>query len=422
RLPLATLRLLAVRKPAGAVEALLAFLPLAKDEVWEEEVRKSLVVLARRDGKLDAALRRALADARPKVRAIAAEALIAGGGSEGRAAVRKLLREDKPAVRLRAALALARAGQREGVAALIDLLPLLSAEECGVAEEALYQLAGDTAPQGPEGAESNDKKKRRDAWAAWWKVNTNRVELARLCGRSSLGYTLICDHTNNLVFEIDRQGKKRWTIGGLQSPLDAVVLPGNRVLIAEYSGGRVTERDLKGNILWQKQIANPVNVQRLPNGHTFIASHHGSIVEVDREGKDVYSIGNAPDVQAAYRWHGGSIVCLTADGQCRLYDTTGKQLKEFAAGQGQSKADLDVRPNGHILVSCWANGKVVEFDREGRLVLELNARGVGAAGQALNGHILVPVCQQSRVYEMDRAGKIVWEYKGTGTFHRARRR
>lgn len=58
---------------------------------------------------------------------VAVEALIAGGGSEGRAAVRRLLQEDAPFVRLRAALALGRAGEREGVSVLIDLLPLLTA-------------------------------------------------------------------------------------------------------------------------------------------------------------------------------------------------------------------------------------------------------------------------------------------------------
>src|SRR5581483_2811646 len=81
RLPVGALRLLAVRKPAGAVEALLAYLPFAEDEEREEEVRKSLIVLALRDGHLDPALLRGLKDAEAKVRAVAAEALIEGGGS-----------------------------------------------------------------------------------------------------------------------------------------------------------------------------------------------------------------------------------------------------------------------------------------------------------------------------------------------------
>jgi HEAT repeat protein len=319
RLPVAALRLLAVRKPAGAVEALLAYLPFADDEDREEEVRKSLMVLAQRDGQLDPALRRALADAQPKVRAVVAEALIAGGGTEGRAAIRKVLLEDVPSVRLRTALALARAGEREGVTVLIDVLALLSAEEYNRAEDALYQLAGDTAPTVPDGASGDDKKKRREVWAAWWKLNASRVDLGRMSDHSLLGYTLICDTGANRVYEIDRQGKKRWAIDNVQNPIDAVILPGNRVLIAEYGAGRVTERDFQGRIVWQRGAPGPVKVQRLPNGHTFIASQKWPIVEVDRDGKEVYTIPNGGFL-AACRSRQGNIVCVNNQNCQILHD------------------------------------------------------------------------------------------------------
>lgn len=426
RLPLAALRLLAVRKPAGAVEALLAYLPFAEDEIREEEVRQSLVVLARHDGQLDAALRRGLADAQPKVRIVAAEALIAGGGAEGRAAVRKLLKEDTPSVRLRVALALARAGEREGVSVLIDLLSLLSTKECGEAEEALSQLAGDTTPQMPEGAEADNKKKRREVWAAWWKVNANRVDLGRMSEHALLGYTLICDNGQNRVYEIDRHGKQRWAIDNVLNPLDAVVLPGNRVLIAENQANRVTERDFKGNILWQKKIAGPANVQRLPNGHTFIAGHNGSIVEVDRSGKEIYSIPKVSgNVLGAYRSRRGDIVCLTMDGRCLVLDTTGKVLKELASGYqnaGGSAGNVDMRPNGHLLIARTGDGnQVTELDGGGKIVKEWKVEQALTASPLPNGHLLTVGGKARGIYELDRAGKIVWQHKGGGSF-RARRR
>lgn len=428
RLPVAALHLLAVRKPVGAVEALLVYLPFAEDADREEEVCKSLAVLARRDGKLDSALRLALGNEHPKVRAFAAQALIEGGGSEGRAAVRKLLAEDRPSVRLRAALALARVGERQGVAVLIDLLPFLSTEECDQAEETLYQLAGDSTPEMPQGDESDAKTKHRDAWISWWKINNSRVNLSRLRGPTLLDYTVICDNFGGRVFEIDRRGKQRWSIGGLRNPIDAVVLPGNRVLIADSVADCVTERDFQGRILWQKQIASPVNAQRLPNGNTFIASPNGPIVEVNREGKEMYRIPKVHGgLLAAYRRPGGDIVCTTADGQCRLLDTRGNQLKSFAAGHGRaSMGKLDVATNGHILITRDASGKVldkvVEFDRDGKSVREFNAAVIGCASLTSNGHLLVPNYQNQRIVEMDRAGKIVWEYKGKGHFIRARRR
>jgi HEAT repeat protein len=419
RLPLAALRLLALRKPPASIEALLAYLPFADDAMREEEVRKALVTLAARNGKPDAALQRALADASPKVRAVAAEVLIEGGSIEGRTAVRQLLAGDVPSVRLRAALALTRAGEREGISVLIDLLPLLSADESGQAEDVLYPLADDAAAEMPE-----DAKKRSAVWAAWWKANARRIEPSRLRAAPWLDYTVICDNFNNRVFEIDRRGRQRWAIDNVGNPLDAVVLTGQRVLIAETRANRVTERDFHGKILWQKPIVSPVNVQRLSNGHTFIATSHNAIVEVNGEGKEIYSLHNIPgSVMAARRARDGRIVCLTADGQCRILDESGRQLKKFAAGhEGNSIGGIDLRPNGHILIACNEGGKVVEFDEEGRQLRSMDAPGIVTASHLPNGRLLAAMRNPRHIYELDGSGNIVWEYKGAGNNYRARRR
>jgi HEAT repeat protein len=425
RLPAAALSMLAVRKPEGAAEALLAYLPFAEEEERSDDVKKCLLVLALREGKLNAALVRALGDEQPQVRAVAAEALARGGGRAGRAAVRKLLDDDAATVRLRVALALARAGDKDGVPVLIDLLAVLPDEQVSQAEEALHQLAVDSAPETPLGTEAAEKKKCRDAWAAWWKINAKRVEMSRLSEQPSLGYTLICHYARNRVFEVDRHGKERWAIENLGNPIDAVVLPGGHVLIAEFNKNRVTERDFKGNILWQKQVQTPINVQRLPNGHTVIASNQDFIVEVDRTGKEIYTINNVPGgVLAAYRSCKGDIVCLTNVGQCLLFDTTGKQLKSFAVGHdARCWGGLDVLSNGHILIPIPGRNKVVEFDRSGKSIREIPAADATMATQLSNGHILAAIRNTGHVFEVDRAGKIVWEHKaGPGEVFRVRRR
>jgi DNA-binding beta-propeller fold protein YncE len=326
-------------------------------------------------------------------------------------------------VRMRVALALALARDKDGVPVLIDLLPVLPGEHVGQVEDTLYQLAGDTAPEVSLGTEAADKKKCRDAWAAWWKVNAGRVDLARLTSHPLLGFTVICDIGNGRVYEVDRAGKERWSITGLNTPSDAVVLPGNRVLISEYQVNRVSERDFKGNILWQKGLNdNPINVQRLPNGNTFIATD-SYVVEVDRSGKELYTLRNVPMFHAAYRMRNGPIVCLTPNNQCVLMDTTGKTLASFASNHGNHNlAGLDVLPNGHILVTQMNQGKVVEFDSTGKSLAEVSAPGVRTATGLPNGHVLAASQGNQRVFEVDRSGKIVWEVKGAGPVLRARRR
>jgi HEAT repeat protein len=422
-LPVAALRLLALRKPPGSVGALLAYLPFAEDDNRSLEVQKSLTALAIQKGKLDGELLKALGDPQPRIRATAAEALISGAGADGRAAVRKMLADDAALVRMRVALAMAMAREREGVPVLIDLLTVLPADQVGQVEEALFQLAGDTAPEVSLGTEAADKKKCRDAWLAWWKLNAKRVDLARLTSHPTLGFTVISDIGNNRVFEVDRNGKERWSLTGLGGPCDAVVLPGNHVLISEYHPRRVTERDLKNNIVWQKGLNdNPINVQRLPNGNTFIATD-SYVVEVDKTGKELYTINSMPMVHAAYRMRNGPIVCLIPGNQCVLMDTTGKTLSSFNSNHGNTNlAGLDVLSNGHILITQTHRGKVVEFDKSGKVLLELDAPGARTATGLPNGHVLVTSQSNQRVYELDRAGKTVWEHKAAGPVIRARRR
>src|SRR5262249_22539378 len=154
------------------------------------------------------------------------------------------------------------------------------------------------------------KKKYTDAWAAWWKEDGPKIDLTKLdATRTHLGLTLIVEVNNNnnvgRVVEVGRDGKERWHIDGLQYPVDAWVVAGGRVLVAEYNGRKVTERDEKGKIVWEKSgyPGQTVNVQRLPNGNTFIASD-AQLLEVDRTGKEVYQF-NPGGVTAAYKSRSG---------------------------------------------------------------------------------------------------------------------
>jgi HEAT repeat protein len=426
QLPLAVPRLLAVRKPPGAVEALLAYLANAKGDQRAEEARQALGRLALCDGSPNPALMRARSDTRPAWRIAAAEALAAGGGRKGRIAARKLLGDKAPGVRLHVALGLARAGEREAVLVLINLLAVLPVEETWQIEDVLFVLAGDAPPQVSAGDKPDERKKRRDVWAAWWKANADRVNLAWLNDPPLLGYTLVCDTSGrNRVFEIDRKGKQRWAIENVVDPVDVVVLRGQRVLIAEWGADRITERNLQGKVLWEKKVRQPCNVQRLANGNTWIALEGGAILEVDRAGKEVMTIPSVPGgVRAARRSRRGDIFCLTQNEQCLLLDATGKQLASFATtGHGKnSQGCIDLLANGHVLITCSTIGKVMEFDRQGKKRFEWDVPGVLTASALPNGHILAACQRMHRVCEMDRAGKIVWEYKNAGNPHRARRR
>ncbi len=137
----AAARLLAERRPEGAAEALLGFVPSAEDQGVVDEVARALAAVGFRDGKPLPALTEALADKSAPRRAVAAEALCRAGGADQRPAVRKLLEDPDANVRLRVALSLFDAREKDAIPVLIALLTELPRDQVWRAEDPLYQAA-----------------------------------------------------------------------------------------------------------------------------------------------------------------------------------------------------------------------------------------------------------------------------------------
>ena len=382
--------------------------------------------MALRDGKPEPALLEAIQD-KSALRRVAAGEALARRGKGLRPAVRKLLKDADNTVRLRIAVALVTACDKESVPALIDLITDLPADRAGEVQAVLYQLAGDKAPEMASSDSEEGRKKNRDAWVAWWRDNGDKADFAKLDSKERfLGYTLLIHHGNNRMVELGPDNKPRWTMEGLANPIDAVVLPGNRVLVAEFSASKVTERDFSGKVLWEKNglPGNPVNVQRLRNGNTFIVLNNG-LLEVDRTGKAVYTINNfGGGIVAACKARDGNIWCLVNEGRCVRIDTSGKELKSIPLnnGGGFGIAGIDLLPNGGVLIAQPNANRVIELDAEGKIAWEAEAPQVMTATRLPNGNVLAASYNALRVFEIDRKGKVVWEYKDTHNPWRARRR
>jgi hypothetical protein len=423
--PAAAVRLLGRRKPPGTAEVLLAYLPFADSEAVAEEVRKALTAVAVRDGKPDPALLAALSDKSGLRRGAAAEAFCRAGALEPREAIRKLLQDPEAEVRLQVGIALAALKEKEALPVLIDLLGQLPREQSWQAEDILLRLAGDKAPEAPLGADAPSRENSRKAWADWWRDNGAAVDLARLDKPTSLGYTLILLLDAGRVVELDRQKKPRWQIDGLQFPLDVQLLSGNRVLVAEHGANRVTERDLKGKIIWERPVDAPIVAQRLPNGNTFIASN-GQLLEVTQAGKEVfaYTPPGGEYIMKAQKLRNGDIACVFSGPGCRFVrmDATGKEIKSFAVNVATSGGRIDVLSNGHVVVPEHRANRLVEYDGEGKAFWEAPVDQPIAAVRLPNGHTLVTSMNQLRAIELDAKGKEVWEYKADTRVTRAFRR
>lgn len=423
--------LLAKRQPAQAAEVLLAYVPFATEEHVLDAVQFALNKLAGADAKAsaeDSPFVKALKDPAPVKRGAAGEALVRGQGQKVKDLVEHLLGDETPQVRAQVSAALVEARDKGAMPILIQTLAALPRDEAWPVEDLLLRLAGETAP----GVYLDGKTapaKVVAAWNTWWAKHEATVDLATLVEAPQMqGYTLITQMVagpglNGRVLELKPDKSLHWKFEGVRYPVDAQVVGKNRVLVAEYYNSRVTERDFQGKILWEKQISMPLGVQRLPNGHTFIATRRQLLI-VDRAGKEVFTYF-APNISiAAAHWlRDGKIVFVTAAAQLKIIDLSGKEVASFACGQLYTMgANIDPLPGGRFLVPLYRENRVVEYDRNGQVKWQAQVQYPTSAVRLPNGNTLVVSLTGQRVIEINRDGKEVWSHQCDGRPWRARRR
>lgn len=181
----AAARLLALRRPEGAAAVVLDFLPLADDEILEDELVNTLAIVGLHKGKADPVLVKAVKDAAPAKRSAAARVLGGSTDAQHRLAVRPLLADADARVRLRAALALAKMQDGEAIPVLIDMLAESPPAQCQPMEAVLMELAGPWAPTVTLLQDDDISRRiRRGVWAAWWSCTDGPALLAEFRKRT----------------------------------------------------------------------------------------------------------------------------------------------------------------------------------------------------------------------------------------------
>jgi HEAT repeat protein len=419
-LPASAVRLLGIRQPAGAVEVLLGYLPFVDSESVADDVRDVLTKVALVGGKVDKALTGALTDRIPARRAAAGQAVILGGACDGHAkAIQQLLQDPDVMVRWRVATALVMNKDKDAIPVLIDLLPEIARYQAWQIEDILYRVAERKSPPSVSlGNDDASRQKCRDAWRDWWKEHGTSVDLAvlrqspRLLGRTTM---VLLDVGKVIEVEGD---SLRWQIDNLEFPLDIQVLGDDRILVAEYYGNKVTERDFKGQILWKYEVPEPQMAQRLPNGNTFIASKY-SLLEVDPKGTKVLLKNLSPandGIMKCAKCRNGDIVCIFENGRVVRMDSSGsKELSSFRVDIGKALfgGRIEVLPTGGVLIPHHLENKVVEYDSAGKSVWSVKVDQPIVATRLRNGNTLVTSMGESRAVEFDRYGNEVWQYQRT---------
>ncbi|MBI3408863.1 MAG: HEAT repeat domain-containing protein [Planctomycetes bacterium] len=430
---IATARLIAKHQPEGSGQTLLEFVPFGGESRLLEEVQLALNAVALKDGKIDPAFLTALTDKLAAKRAAAGEAIIRAGGKEHKKTVEPLLEDEAPAVRLAVALALVDAQDKRAVKTLIDLLPEAPPERVWQVEDMLHKIAADKAPEIWVGAKTSAKMVRT-AWTAWWQTNQQTVNLAKLSEPPKYrGFILVTAsdaeavkaRRGSKVIEVKPSKQVGWHFDYIRNLTDGQYLNKERALVAE--GRKVTERDMKTNIFWEKECEDQiVACQRLPGGDTFIATRR-ELLLVDPIGKAVFKHKEQKDLDAddedqaqqlvpiigAGRARDGQMVFINQNGQCTWLDSEGFKLRSFTASQiaeQQLIGTIEVLPGHRILIPLA--DRVAEFDRDGRILWQVPFSSPVSALRLPHGNTLIANGQ--RVLEVDRNGREVWSYQPEG--------
>ncbi len=413
----AAVRVLAARKPAGALEVLLAFLPHIDNADALEEASVSLGPLgADKDGKPDPLMLKALASPSASVRGAAGQALAKVAAA--RDAVRKLLADAQPGVRRRVAMALLEARDKEAIPALVALTGSDSDDDAGVADDALTGLAGEKAPEPVSSGDARAREKTKANWERWWKDAGPTFDLAKadlhsggrgmaILGVQEVGVGKV---GTAKIIGFDAGGNKKFTIDSVRSPTHASMSRRDRVICCEVNYNRVIEVDLKGKIHATISVTQPLHAYRLRNGNLFVAARSGLFV-YDKTNRQIHSFPQAVQVTSAYMFDDGTMSVLMTNRQLVRLGKDGKEKGSVRLGTGISFSLYGLKPHflpdGGVVVPEYSQSMVRAYDKDGKLRWETSVPRPSSVTQLPGGNYMITQRLSNQMTELDKDGKVV---------------
>lgn len=201
---------------------------------------------------------------------------------------------------------------------------------------------------------------------------------------------------------------------------------------ASYGKNVVAICDAKGDVIWSHKTAGPTkghaghhDVQFLANGNILYHDSWTKLTELTLDKKVVWSYdsaimngnrGKKVDVHAFARLPNGNTM-ITESGVGRIIevDRNGKLVHQFPLNKGgaQSTRLVRITPSATYLVCSENPGVVTEYNRKGEVVWDylIKTRVYGAI-RLRNGNTLIASGSGNSVVEVTPEKKIVWEIKG----------
>lgn len=313
---------------------------------------------------------------------------------------------------------------------LIENMNQLDSGTFALAEDIGYRLGEPSTPEPFPVLSGGDREKRIALWKTWWESRQGQPLVLRdpLVPGGPGGSTMVMMLDLGRIVDLDLAKKPRWQINELEFPLDAQLLPGPRVLVAEHYGARVTERDVKGRILWAKGYAEPLAAQRLASGVTLITSAEG-FTEVDLNGQEIVTWSPKTDeriMKIQRRFDGFTAVVLTTadmdSSRVAWLDRSFRERATFPVQVRKSGGRIDILPGNQVILPEFENNRIAQFDITGKVVWKAELDQPVSCVVTPAGTIMANCGSNRGAVELDRSGKEIWGYQTDTRVTRAWRR
>jgi hypothetical protein len=390
----------------------LAYIPSCNDDNIQDLLGECLGLYLNDQNTPPPALIAASTSSIEEIRTFAGRVLAQSPNEIAQKTCTTLLSDSSVRVRFEVARESIKNQNKSAIPVLIEMMTKVPAEKAEAIDQTLRAIAKDKSPES-----KNDSKVDAAAWNTWWqKEGTQLVLTPGFKNQEALKNFLVVESFNQekksgRVFLVTPSGKTLWEITNLSNPTDALLLPNNKILITEQGANRITERDTKGNISWEKSVTNPFHSQRLSNGNIFIASRN-KIVEVGRNGNEIFSFSYPNETILA--------ACKTRTNEYALLSYNGVFLKLDSKGNEVSKSRIPfptnfginggaITQNDRVLVSIPTLNKIMEFNFSGQSTWESTITMPGIPTKLLNGNVVAPSLNGSKIVEIQMDGKIIYE-------------
>ncbi|HSU68427.1 MAG TPA: PQQ-binding-like beta-propeller repeat protein [Tepidisphaeraceae bacterium] len=178
----------------------------------------------------------------------------------------------------------------------------------------------------------------------------------------------------------------------LAATINAEVNSTRRILAADSSTHRIAIVTADGKVLWQRKIGDIHDLHQLPDGNILFQDSYTHLLEVTP------GMHGEPD-KVVWEYDSG-----------KMNGNEGKKVQVHA---------FQRLPNGNTMISESGIGRIIEVDRDGKIVHEIKLKlnhpsthsDTRLARELENGHYLVSHENDGAVREYDHDGNVVWEFE-----------